>query len=64
LCDVDRAVGKAYGVERGPDEKFPEYPKRMTFLIAPDGTIAKVYEVTDVATHPDDVLADIRALAG
>jgi peroxiredoxin len=36
----------------------------MTFLIAPDGTIAKVYEVTDVATHPDDVLADIRALAG
>jgi hypothetical protein len=25
--------------------------------------VAKVYEVTDVGAHPDDVLADIQALA-
>jgi peroxiredoxin len=64
LCDVDRAVGRAYGVERAPDEQYPDFPKRITFLIAPDGTVAKVYEVTDVGAHPDEVLADIRALAG
>lgn len=36
-------------------------PKRLTFLIAPDGTVAKTYEVTDVAGHPAQVLADIEA---
>jgi thioredoxin-dependent peroxiredoxin len=64
LCDVDRAVGRLYGVERDPDEKYPEYPKRMTFLIDPTGKVAKVYEVADTGAHPDEVLADLRALTG
>jgi len=63
LCDVDRAVGRAYGAEKGPDEQWPDFPKRVTFLIDPEGTVAKIYEVTDVGTHPDEVLADIQALA-
>ena len=58
---MDRSVGRAYGVERGADEQYPEFPKRITYLIDPDGVIAKVYEVKDVAAHPDEVLADIRA---
>ena len=63
LCDVDRAVGRQYGVERGADEDYPDYPKRMTFLIDGDGNIAKVYEVTDAGAHPSEVLQDLRAVA-
>jgi len=64
LCDTDRTVGRAYGAEKGPDEPYPDFPKRVTFLIDPNGQVAKVYAVSDVGTHPDDVLADLRALAG
>jgi len=64
LCDMDRTVGRLYGVERGADEPYPDYPKRITFLIDPEGMVAKVYEVTDPGAHPDEVLADLRALAG
>jgi thioredoxin-dependent peroxiredoxin len=62
LCDVDRAVGRAYGVERGADEPYPDYPKRITYLIDPSGNIAKVYVVSDVGAHPDEVLEDIQRL--
>jgi peroxiredoxin len=33
----------------------------VTFLIDKEGTIRKVYEVTDVKTHPDQVLSDIQS---
>ena len=56
-------MGEAYGTVRGADERFPEFPKRISFLIDPQGNVAKVYEVTDVAGHPAEVLADIRAAA-
>jgi len=59
---MDHTVGRAYGAEKGPDEQYPDFPKRVTFLIDPNGQVAKVYEVTDVGTHPDDVLADLRAM--
>lgn len=62
LCDVDRAVGHAYGIERPADDSYPDFPRRVTFLIDPDGTVAKVYEVTDAGAHPDEVLADLRVL--
>jgi len=58
---VDRAVGRLYGAERGADEQYPDFPKRITYLIDPEGVVAHVYEVTDVAAHPDEVLADIRS---
>jgi peroxiredoxin Q/BCP len=64
LCDVDRTVGRLYGVEKDPDDKYPDYPKRVTFLIDPGGVVAKVYEVTDPGAHPDEVLADLRGLVG
>lgn len=62
LSDVDHAVGRQYGVEKGPDEQWPDFPKRITYLIDREGKVAKVYEVTDVGAHPDEVLADIRSL--
>jgi peroxiredoxin Q/BCP len=60
LSDVDRSVGAAYGVTRGPGEKFAEFPKRYSFLIGPDGVIRQAYDVTDVARHADVVLADLE----
>ena len=62
LSDVDRSVGHQYGVERAPDENNPGYPKRVTFLIDPDGVIARVYEVTDAGAHPEALLDDLRPL--
>jgi peroxiredoxin len=61
LSDVDRAVGTKYGVARAPDEKYPEYPMRHSYLIDPDGRIHRRYEVTDTAAHAGDVIADLEA---
>jgi peroxiredoxin len=61
LSDVDRAVGTKYEVARGPDEQFPEFPKRIAYLIDPEGKIHRSYEVTDTAAHASDVIADLEA---
>ena len=62
LSDVDRTVGAEYGVARPADDRYSEYPRRMSFLIDPDGVVRAVYDVTDVREHADDVLADLRLL--
>ena len=36
--------------------------KRQTFLIAPDGTIAKHYAKVDPSEHSAEVLADLKEL--
>ena len=62
MSDVDRSVGRDYGVERGADEANPLYPKRVTFLIDPQGIIAQIYEVTDAGAHPEALLEGLRPL--
>ena len=62
LADPDRAVGAAYETARHPTEHSPEYAKRRTFLIDPDGVIRKVYRVRDIAGHPEELLTDLREL--
>ena len=64
LSDVDRAVGTIYDTKRHPDEQSPEYAKRRTYLIDPGGVIRRAYRVRDIPSHPDEVLADLRALQG
>lgn len=32
---------------RDPDERFADFPKRIAYLIDPDGAIAAAEEVTD-----------------
>ena len=59
LSDVDRSVGEAYGVKRGKLNPAAGFAKRISFLIDPDGKIAKVYEVSDTAGHAAEVLADL-----
>ena len=62
LSDVDRVAGKAYGVIRAADSKYADYPERRSFLIDPTGVLRGVYDVTDVAAHADDVLAELARL--
>ena len=62
LSDVDRTVGEAYETKRAPEESSPEFAKRRTYLIDPAGVIRKAYRVTDIPSHPSQVLDDLRAL--
>lgn len=60
LADVDGRASDAYGVKT----KMVGFTiaKRQTFLINPDGKLAKHYEKVKPATHSDEVLADLKAL--
>jgi peroxiredoxin Q/BCP len=62
LSDVDRAIGADYGVVRAAGDQYAAYALRYSFLISPEGVIARVYDVADVKGHADDVLADLERL--
>ncbi len=62
LSDETRDVGAAYGVVREPGEPYAEFARRITFLVDPDGIVARVYEVADVAEHAEEVLDDLERL--
>ena len=62
LSDVDRAVGTAYEATRPPDDDYAAMPKRVSYLIDPEGVIRKAYEVKDTAGHAGEVLADLEGL--
>ena len=61
LSDESREVGAAYGAVRDPSDAYANYPKRISYLIDPDGVIERTYEVTDPAGHAVAVLADLDA---
>ena len=62
LSDADRTVGERYETKRAGEEKHPEFAKRRTYVIDPDGVIRKAYRVTDIPAHPSQVLDDLREL--
>jgi peroxiredoxin Q/BCP len=62
LSDVDREVGTIYDTKRHDEESSPEYAKRRTYLIDPEGVIRRAYRVRDIPSHPDEVLEDLRRL--
>ena len=60
LADVDGKAADAYGVRT---KMFGmTVAKRQTFLIDPQGNLAKHYEKVKPATHSLEVLADLRKL--
>ncbi|MBQ91052.1 MAG: hypothetical protein CL441_06480 [Acidimicrobiaceae bacterium] len=66
LSDPDRTMGEAYEASRPADDQLVAFPLRVSYLIAPDGTIAKAYDLNGSKTlgeHAGDLLADIAALA-
>jgi peroxiredoxin Q/BCP len=58
VSDPSGTVQKAYGV---PD-KAPGLASRVTFLVAADGSIAKVWPDVDPAVHADEVWKAIEQL--
>jgi peroxiredoxin Q/BCP len=60
LADVDGRAADAYGVKT----KMIGFTvaKRQTFIIDPDGNLARRYEKVKPATHSDEVLADLKEL--
>ena len=61
LSDFDEQVGVAYET-RDPGTEKVSFSKRLSYLIDPDGTIAKSYEVSEIPAHPAEVLADLYEL--
>lgn len=60
LADFEGKAADAYGVKT---KMFGmTIAKRQTFLIDPDGNLAKHYEKVKPATHSTDVLADLATL--
>ncbi len=62
LADADGEVAEQYGVLRNLG--VMKLAKRQTFLIDPDGQVAKHYETVDVDTHSQTILADLDKLIG
>jgi peroxiredoxin Q/BCP len=61
LADVEGKVSEAYGVKT---RMFGmKMAKRQTFLISPDGTLAKHYKKVDVNEHSAQVLADLEEMS-
>ena len=60
LADPGKETSKAYGVLK--NYMLIKVASRQSFIIDPDGMIAKHYGKVDPDTHTDEVLADIQAL--
>jgi peroxiredoxin Q/BCP len=60
ISDTGKTIIDAYGAR----EVLGVTAKRKTFLIGPDGTIARVWPKVKVEGHADEVLAAIHELNG
>jgi peroxiredoxin Q/BCP len=65
LADADHAVAESYGtwVEKSMYGKHYWGVQRATFLIDPDGRIAKIFPKVSPKTHDDVVLAALAELS-
>jgi thioredoxin-dependent peroxiredoxin len=63
LLADDGRRGRA-ALRRAANFGVVQLASRQTFLVSPDGVIAKHYDKVDVNTHSEEVLRDIEALAG
>ena len=53
IADPDKKIIQAYGVDG------LIFPKRTSFLINPQGKIAKIYEKVNPSTHAAQILTDL-----
>ena len=65
ISDADKSIGRSYNAEREPGEDYYDWgvPRRISYLIDPEGRIAVAYDLAgqDLASHAAQVLADIAA---
>lgn len=62
LSDADQGTAKAYGVLTFSQKMNLSYAKRETFIIDPNGRIAKHYSDVDPKENSAQVLADLATL--
>jgi len=58
LSDAEGEVADQYGVVTNLG--VMKFAKRQSFLIGPDGTIAKHYEKVDPDSHSEEILSDLK----
>ena len=65
LADTEKGMVHAYGVWGTKSMYGKEYQGvlRITFLIDPTGTIAKIYDNVNPATHAKEILNDLKKLS-
>ncbi|MCP3935160.1 MAG: peroxiredoxin [Actinomycetia bacterium] len=65
ISDPERIAGTAFDAVREEGEDYFEFglPRRISYLISPDGVITKAYDLAgkDLSEHAAEVLADIAA---
>ena len=66
LADTEHAVAEAYGVWQLKSMFAVKYwgNARTTFLIAPDGTVARVFDKVKAAEHGEELAAALAEEAG
>jgi len=62
LADVDRKVVKAYGVWGKFSFMGLPLTGRWTFVVAPDGKIARIYDKVDPERNADELLSELAVL--
>ncbi len=60
LADKDGSVADSYGALTNLG--LVKFAKRYTFLIDPQGKIAKVYEKVDTSRHSQEIILDLQHL--
>ncbi|KAA3641026.1 MAG: DUF4920 domain-containing protein [Proteobacteria bacterium] len=60
LVDSNKVMSRAYGVDGGA--AFFSYAKRQTFIVNPEGVIAKHFEQVDPESHVTEVLKALNEL--
>ena len=58
LLDPDKTIAKEYGAANGIP--ILGLDRRITYVIDPNGMIAKVYPKVDPSVHSSDILADLK----
>ena len=61
IADTSREISRVFGAVRPDDHQYKDWPRRLTYLVGPDGTVAGAWEVKDVKAHPDEVLELLRS---
>jgi len=59
LSDSDKALAKSVGADR----LLIPVPKRISYLVGPDGKILKAYASVSPSSHAEDVLKDFKSLS-
>ena len=56
LCDTDRKIGVAYGAA---DDASAQHARRITYVIDPEGRIAKAIGQVSAREHPEQLLGEL-----